>query len=160
MESWILMKNSSSIKTLATKKILCMNHTSDSKYFTGKICNNTLEVPDDVKSALCWRCLVVKMGNPSPIKEVVKTGYPRGWQFMSMFVDKEGNVYEKGVLNKELKGKYPPTEIKEKQKETKNTNKVSLKKIKELQKKIKEEKDSTKLTKLKNELSKIMKGMT
>lgn len=153
------MKSRTSLKIQGTKKILCMNSSSDSKYFTGKLCNNLIEVSEETKSALCWKCLVVKMGNPAPIKEVVKTGYPRGWQFMAMFVDKDGNVYEKGILNQDLKGKYPPTVIKEKQKEEKDSDKITLKKIKELQKKIKEETNPSKLNKLKNELSKIMKGM-
>lgn len=154
------MKKTTSLKPQSSKTILCMNSSSDSKYFTGKICNNSLTVSEDTKSALCWKCMVVKMGNPSPIKETVKSGYPRGWQFMATFVDKEGNVYEKGVLNQELKGKYPPTEIKEKEKKTDKKDVVSIKKIKELQTKIKSETNPTKLNKLKKELSTLMKGMT
>lgn len=150
---------SNNIKTLGTKKLLCMNNSSDSKYFAGKICNALVTVSEDTKSVLCWKCLVVKMGNPSPIKETVKSGYPRGWQFMAMFVDKDGNVYEKGILNQELKGKYPPTIIKEKEPPPSKQDTVSIKKIKELQKKIKQETNAAKLTKLKNELSKLMKGM-
>lgn len=154
------MKSSTLLKKTSTKTLVCMNNSSESKYFTGTICNNTLVVSEDTKSVLCWKCLVVKMGNPTPIKEVVKSGYPRGWQFMSLFVDKDGNVYEKGILNKELKGKYPPTEIKQKTKEEEKTEAISLEKIKELQKKIKVEKNTTKLSKLKKELSKMMKGMS
>jgi hypothetical protein len=149
----------SRLKNIGSKSLLCMNNSSDSKYFTGKVCNNIVVVPEDTKSVLCWKCLVVKMGNPSPIKEAHKSGYPRGWQFMNIFVDKEGNVYEKGVLNVELKGKYEPTEIKEKKKETTKNSNPSLKKIKELQVQIKQEKNTAKQNKLKKELSKLMKGM-
>jgi len=161
MESWVLMKSLTK-KTLGTKSIICMNSSSESKYFTGKICNNTVLVSDEAVKALCWKCLVVKMGNPAPIKDVVKSGYPRGWQFMTLFVDKDGNVYEKGVLNQELKGKYKPTEIKEKEKPKQEEKKdaAALKRIKELQSKIKTEKNVTKLNKLKKELSTIMKGVS
>jgi MoaA/NifB/PqqE/SkfB family radical SAM enzyme len=158
MESWHIMKKPQ-LKNIGSKSMLCMNNSTDSKYFTGKICNNIIVVPEDTKSVLCWSCLVVKMGNPNPIKDVQKSGYPRGWQFMNIFVDKDGNVYEKGILNKDLKGKYPPTEIKEKKKEEVEKSEVSFKKIKDLQEKIKKEKNTAKQTKLKNELSKLMKGM-
>jgi hypothetical protein len=34
---------------------------------------------------------------------------PRGWQFRAIFVDSEGNVYHKGVLQPELKGTLTPS---------------------------------------------------
>lgn len=35
---------------------------------------------------------------------------PRGWHFRDVFVDSEGNVYHKGIEQKELKGTLSPTE--------------------------------------------------
>jgi hypothetical protein len=39
-----------------------------------------------------------------PPEEKKVSGYPRGWKFMSEFVDKDGNVYHKGELQPELFG--------------------------------------------------------
>ena len=39
------------------------------------------------------------------------TGRPRGWRWMKEFVDKEGNVYHKGVEQPKLKGKRPVTDV-------------------------------------------------
>jgi hypothetical protein len=55
---------------------------------------------------------------PMPEEKKI-SGYPRGWKFMSEFVDKEGNVYHKGELQPELFGTLSPTEIKESIKEKK-----------------------------------------
>ena len=39
------------------------------------------------------------------------TGRPRGWRWMKEFVDKEGNVYHKGVEQPKLKGTRPVTDV-------------------------------------------------
>ena len=44
----------------------------------------------------------------SSFKEIKR---PRGWQFRAIFVDSERNVYNKGVLQPELKGTLQPTII-------------------------------------------------
>ena len=38
-----------------------------------------------------------------------KTPKPRGWHFRPVYVDSEGNVYHKGVIQPELKGTLDPT---------------------------------------------------
>lgn len=38
------------------------------------------------------------------IQTAIETKKPRGWHFMAEFVDDEGNVYHKGVLQPHLKG--------------------------------------------------------
>ncbi len=53
---------------------------------------------------------------PSPEKKHSNSGYPRGWKFMSEFVDKDGNVYHKGVCQENLFGTLPPTQIIKKEK--------------------------------------------
>ena len=40
------------------------------------------------------------------------TGRPSGWHFMNEFVDKDGNVFHKGVEQPKLKGTLPPTKVK------------------------------------------------
>ena len=46
-----------------------------------------------------------------PYQNVAKTETPkpRGWHFRPVYVDSEGNVYHKGVLQPELKGTLDPT---------------------------------------------------
>ena len=46
----------------------------------------------------------------------VKTGRPAGWHWMAEFVDKDGNVFHKGVEQPKLKGTRPITLSKEKKK--------------------------------------------
>ena len=40
------------------------------------------------------------------------TGRPAGWHFMNEFVDKDGNVFYKGVEQPKLKGTLKPTKVK------------------------------------------------
>ena len=40
------------------------------------------------------------------------TGRPAGWHFMNEFVDKDGNVFHKGVEQPDLKGTLKPTKVK------------------------------------------------
>jgi hypothetical protein len=44
--------------------------------------------------------------------EEEKSKKPRGWALYSVFVDEEGNVYHKGVIQSELKGSLPTTIVK------------------------------------------------
>lgn len=76
-----------------------------------------VKVSEDTIEATCSTC-VQKM-SPPPAEAPKSTGRPRGWQFMKLFVDKDGLVYHKGVEKPKLKGTLPPTETK------KNSNKKS-----------------------------------
>ena len=49
------------------------------------------------------------MPNEKPKK--VSTGRLAGWHFMNEFVDKDGNVFHKGVEQPKLKGTLPPTKV-------------------------------------------------
>lgn len=144
------------------KKITCINNSKTSKYFTGKICNNTMLVGESTEQALCWSCLVRYMGNPDVALEVKRNaGYPRGWKFMKEFVDKDGNVFHKGVEQPKLKNKIPPTEVKKKivKKAKKKETKVDFKKIKELKSKIRNEKDLKKKRSLEKKLEKYLQEL-
>ena len=50
---------------------------------------------------------------------IAKTGRPAGWHFMKEYVDKDGNVFHKGVEKPELKGTLKPTVIEKKKRLTK-----------------------------------------
>lgn len=112
-------------------------------------CGSLMTIASDSICGKCWKC-TAKMCNP-PSSELTKekSDKPRGWAFMSMYVDKNGDAYEKGVLNPKLKGKYPPTEIKEIDSVKNKLNKRKLKeeKEKELAEEYKKKKEQQKLSK-------------
>jgi hypothetical protein len=65
-----------------------------------------------------------------------KTGRPAGWHWMAEFVDKDGNVFHKGVEQPKLKGTLKPTKVKPPKKKTKRKTKdqILVAKYKEKQK--------------------------
>ena len=65
-----------------------------------------------------------------------KTGRPAGWHFMNEFVDKDGNVFHKGVEQPKLKGTLKPTKVKppKKKKKRKTKDQILVAKYKEKQK--------------------------
>ena len=64
------------------------------------------------------------------------TGRPAGWHFMAEFVDKDGNVFHKGVEQPDLKGTLPPTKVKPvKKKKTKRRTKEQILIAREAEKK-------------------------
>jgi hypothetical protein len=140
------------------KTLRCANSDSGNKYYTGHTCNNIVPVSESTEKVVCWACVVRLLGNPAVKQEVQKNiGFPRGWKFMSEYVDADGNVYHKGIIQPELKGTKSPSKIK-KQKVKKKENDVDFEKIKELKTKIKLEKDLKKKRKLENKLSSIIRG--
>ena len=54
------------------------------------------------------------------------TGRPSGWHFMNEFVDKDGNVFHKGVEQPKLKGTLPPTKVKKPKKKMKRRTKDEI----------------------------------
>ena len=77
-----------------------------------KKCGRWVEnVGEDAKSVTCSICVLQAVGMPEEKKSYQPTGRPPGWHFMSEFVDKDGNVFHKGVEAKQLKGTLPPTKI-------------------------------------------------
>lgn len=92
------------------KYLACENNKPGGKYFKGKRCYEETLVDENTKSVLCWKCTSILVPPP---EEKKSSGYPRGWKFMAQFVDKEGNVYHKGEIQKHLFGTLIPTEIKE-----------------------------------------------
>ena len=75
------------------------------------------------------------------------TGRPVGWHWMAEFVDKDGNVFHKGVEQPKLKGTLKPTKVKPPKKKTKRRTKdeILVAKYKEkkaiLKKEIQKQKD-------------------
>ena len=76
-------------------------------------------VSTDVKEVIGDRALRARMYKmfPETFETAVKpsykpTGRPAGWHWMAEFVDKDGNVFHKGVEQPKLKGTLPPTKVK------------------------------------------------
>ena len=84
-------------------------------------------VSEDAKYVISDRALQSRMYKmfPEDIAEKTKTykptGRPAGWHFMNEFVDKDGNVFHKGVEQPKLKGTLKPTKVKPKKKVKRKT---------------------------------------
>lgn len=87
---------------------------------------NSMTVDSNIKSFKCSLCCdladpaVAEIFNkPKVQKGDKKTRNPRGWKFMKEFVDQNGNVYHRGILQPELKGTLLPSVIQKVPKKTK-----------------------------------------
>ena len=86
-------------------------------------------VSTDSVSVIGSRALMGRMGKlfPDVTKPAYKpTGRPAGWHFMNEFVDKDGNVFHKGVEQPKLKGTLPPTKVEPKKKTKRRTKEQIL----------------------------------
>ena len=72
-------------------------------------------VGTDAVSVIGHTALTARMYKmfPETIEKVTKfkSGRPAGWHFMNEFVDKDGNVFHKGVEQPELKGTLQSTKV-------------------------------------------------
>ena len=112
-----------------------------------KKCGRWVEnVGDDTTSAICSYCVLGMVGMPKDKPSYTPTGRPPGWHFMAEFVDKDGNVFHKGVEQPKLKGTLPPTKVSPKKKTKRRTKEQILidrhnKKKAALKKAVKKQKD-------------------
>tara|TARA_R100001594_G_scaffold90515_1_gene124914 strand:+ start:174 stop:596 length:423 start_codon:yes stop_codon:yes gene_type:complete len=88
-------------------------------YMQCKSCNDYVNVSENTTAVTCGTCNAIKIPWPKVAKERVSSGRPSGWHFMNEFVDKEGNVFHKGVEQPKLKGTLPPTKVKKSKKRVK-----------------------------------------
>tara|TARA_R100000008_G_scaffold82075_1_gene65933 strand:+ start:691 stop:1071 length:381 start_codon:yes stop_codon:yes gene_type:complete len=103
-------------------------------------------VGDDTTSTICSYCVIMAVGLPKEKETYKPTGRPAGWHFMNEFVDKDGNVFHKGVEQPKLKGTLPPTKVSPKKKTKRRTKEQILidrhnKKKAALKKAVKKQKD-------------------
>ena len=68
-------------------------------------------VSTEAVSVIGSRAVLGMVGMPKEKPKRVSTGRPAGWHFMNEFVDKDGNVFHKGVEQPKLKGTLPPTKV-------------------------------------------------
>jgi len=90
-------------------------------------------VSTDAKEVIGDRALMSNMYKmfPETFEVANKTSYkptgrPSGWHFMNEFVDKDGNVFHKGVEQPKLKGTLPPTKVKKPKKKMKRRTKDEI----------------------------------
>ena len=134
------------------------------KYMECKICGQFSPVSEDTTSTVCHEC-VMEMTEPPVINTRGNTGKPSGWHFMKEFVDRNGNVYHKGVEQPKLKGTLPPTKIekrkrlskKEKQ-EYKDKAALQIANLKKELKGLRWKKDKKAVTRKIKNYTKIMNG--
>ena len=86
------------------------------KYMECRDCGAMAKISEGATSVLCYEC-VNEMADPPNIKKK-SSGKPSGWHFMKEFVDKDGNVFHRGVEQPKLKGTLPITVIEKKIKYT------------------------------------------
>lgn len=97
--------------------MICRNSIEDPDYWAWPMLKNsprcTRYSPVNAKSVavLCDKCTMLVQDPPKTVVGYQTKGFPRGWHFKKVFVDKEGNVYHKGVEQPELKGTLKPTSV-------------------------------------------------
>ena len=88
-----------------------------------------IQVGDTATAVRCSRevnAVIAKMFPNENKPSRVKTGRPAGWHWMAEFVDKDGNVFHKGVEQPKLKGTLPPTKVKKPKKKVKRRTKDEI----------------------------------
>ena len=89
------------------------------KWMECKLCGQMAKCGEDSTAVTCHDCVQEMIG---PIEtSYKKSDKPRGWTLMNEFVDKDGNVYHKGIEAPELKGTLEPTENSERKKSKRMT---------------------------------------
>jgi len=90
-----------------------------------KSCKKYEAVSDKLVSAVtCGVCNAIKAPWPKSMESENSSGRPAGWHFMKEFVDKDGNVFHKGVEQPKLKGTLKPTKVNPKPKRKNKSKKI------------------------------------
>tara|TARA_B100000214_G_scaffold326077_1_gene263932 strand:- start:712 stop:1185 length:474 start_codon:yes stop_codon:yes gene_type:complete len=88
-------------------------------------------VGENAKAVKCSKCVSYEHFKLHPESLNVNQGYkptgrPAGWHFMNEFVDKDGNVFHKGVEQPKLKGTLKPTKVKPPKRKVKRRTKDEI----------------------------------
>tara|TARA_R100001126_G_C4881562_1_gene179421 strand:+ start:2260 stop:2733 length:474 start_codon:yes stop_codon:yes gene_type:complete len=137
------------------------------RYMECKCCGQMTAVSPDTTAVTCDICVRENFEKDFPFTPktgYVSTGRPRGWAFMKQYVDKDGNVYHKGVEQPELKGTLKPTVIKPTKPKKRVTKKEKLRiranafaKIHLLKKELKKAKFKKDQKRINSEIKKLQK---
>jgi len=124
--------------------MVCQNSIAGGRWWKGNLCSELVIVNIDTTATLCHRCVNQVTEPPTFTPRYTPTGRPKGWQWMTQFVDKDGAVYHKGKEQPELKGTLPETVI-----ET-----VKKKRLTKREREAQQRKDAATLYTLKKKLAK------
>jgi len=80
------------------------------KFMECKQCGQMAKASDDSIAITCSDC-IIEMWEPLE-SSYIKSDKPRGWTLMAEFIDKDGNVYHRGVEQSTLKGTLESTDVK------------------------------------------------
>lgn len=138
-----------------------------SKSLQCQVCGTVMhKIDDNVESITCYNCVIDMLQSyeqPVQKKQTTKSGYPKGWRFMKLFVHSDGTVYHKGIEQPELKGTQEPTVIVAKPKKTKQQKREekqnALVEYNKLKKELKGEKRKTFKKKIETKLKKLQKQL-
>mgnify|MGYP003654684123 FL=1 len=112
--------------------MICRNSIEDKSYWGWEYlknrprCKEWSEIGEESTAVLCWKCTHSTVPPPEIKAGYVSKGRPRGWQFMTEFVDKQGNVFHKGKEQPKLKGTLKATEPKPPKKKLSKLEKSEL----------------------------------
>ena len=93
-------------------------------------------VGTEAVSVIGSRAVLGMVGMPKEKPQKVSTGRPAGWHFMNEFVDKDGNVFHKGVEQPKLFGTLKPTKVKPPKKKAKRRSKEEILIARQAEKKV------------------------
>ena len=98
------------------------------RYMQCKVCQSEyVSVSENIAAVTCSSCVTritvsqMALEDFYPSMKIKKTDRPAGWHWMKEFVDKKGNVFDKGKEQPELKGTLKPTKVKPRKKKKKLT---------------------------------------
>jgi transketolase len=91
------------------------------RFMECKVCGQMSKASEETTSITCSDC-VMDMWEPLA-SNYIKSDRPRGWTLMSEFVDKDGNVFHRGIEQSDLKGKIEPTVVEKTTKKSKRMTK-------------------------------------
>lgn len=109
--------------------MICQNSVPGGKWWKGTECKEWVIVSEKATAVLCFKCVNKHVEPPVERGAVNRSGHPKGWKFMKLYVAADGTVFHKGVEQLDLKGTMPVTVIEpkvEKKKLTKQEKDAEL----------------------------------
>jgi hypothetical protein len=91
--------------------MICQNSIPGGKWWKGTECKEWVIVSEKATAVLCHRCVNLHVEAPVERGATNRSGHPKGWKFMKLYVAQDGTVFHKGVEQTDLKGTMPVTVI-------------------------------------------------
>lgn len=93
------------------RTMICQNSIPGGKWWKGTLCNEWVIVSEKATAVLCYRCVNLHVEPPVERGSTNRSGHPKGWKFMKLYVAADGTVFHKGIEQVDLKGTLPVTVI-------------------------------------------------